>query len=331
MKQDDQFTDPLLDETESINYHFFSIGPGGLGITLYRPLNEEGLEIFKRFHKVFSLAYRRFRDIEKAETQAREAEIELALERVRARTMAMQNSDELAEVSSLLFQQMKELGISTYSSGFTIWDEDRDKLISWVCNADGSLNPPFYMPMTEESWHREQYESWKKGEDFIVKDLAGEDWKAYFRYLRSFPLLDKAFATSEAAGHPIPVRQVHHAANFSHGNLLFITLEPRPEAHELFKRFVKVFEQTYTRFLDLQKAEAQAREAKIETALEKIRSRTMAMQKGEELQEVAVLLYKELIALGVTNFVTCGYVEVNEDIRRQHTWVTAPGGDTMGL
>ncbi len=42
---------------------------------------------------------------------------------------------------------------------------------------------------------------------------------------------------------------------------------------DLFTRFAKVFEQTYTRFLDLKKAEAQAREAQIETALEKVRSR----------------------------------------------------------
>jgi len=42
-------------------------------------------------------------------------------------------------------------------------------------------------------------------------------------------------------------------------------------------RFGKVFQQTYTRFLDLQKAEAQAREAQIEAALERVRSRTLAM------------------------------------------------------
>ncbi|MBK8291095.1 MAG: hypothetical protein IPK96_09220 [Flammeovirgaceae bacterium] len=35
---------------------------------------------------------------------------------------------------------------------------------------------------------------------------------------------------------------------------MFITLEHVPEAHEIFKRFAKVFEQTYTRFLDLQKS-----------------------------------------------------------------------------
>src|SRR6187551_2576567 len=46
---------------------------------------------------------------------------------------------------------------------------------------------------------------------------------------------------------------------------------------EIFKRFGKVFEQTYTRFLDLQKAQTQAREARIETALERIRARALAM------------------------------------------------------
>ena len=152
-----------------------------------------------------------------------------------------------------------------------------------------------------------------------------------YNYMASLPTLDKIFEELDAAGIELPKKQVDHVAFFKHGYLMFITYDEVPEFHSIFKRFANVFEQTYTRFLDLQKAEAQAREAKIETALEKIRSRTMAMQKGDELQEVAVLLYKELIALGVTNFVTCGYVEVNEEIQRQHTWVTAPGGDTMGL
>ena len=57
----------------------------------------------------------------------------------------------------------------------------------------------------------------------------------------------------------------------------------------------------------------------------------MAMQKGEEVKDVVVLLYKELIALGVTNFTSCGYVEVNEETERQLTYVTGQGGDSLGL
>jgi len=54
------------------------------------------------------------------------------------------------------------------------------------------------------------------------------------------------------------------------------------EQNAILKRFGNVFEQSYTRFLDLQKAEAQAREAQIQLALERVRARTMAMQKSEE-------------------------------------------------
>ncbi len=53
-------------------------------------------------------------------------------------------------------------------------------------------------------------------------------------------------------------------------------------------RFVRVFGQIYQRFLDLQKAEAQAREAQIEAALERVRSKTMAMQHSDELQDAAM-------------------------------------------
>ena len=259
------------------------------------------------------------------ENKNRELEIEAALERVRARTIAMRSSDELAEASSLLFQQMEALGVSTYSSGFTIWDEKQGDHISWMCNADGSMNPPFRMPLEEDEWHKEQYESWKKGEDFIVKDLTGEEMKSYFRYLRSFPLLDEAFKTSIAAGHPMPDRQIHHAANFSHGNLLFITLEPVPEAHDIFKRFANVFEQTYTRFLDLQKAEAQAREAQIEAALERVRARTMAMQSSEELADAAFVLFEQLRELG-GNLWGTGFGLCEKDSDKDSFWFANENG-----
>jgi hypothetical protein len=44
----------------------------------------------------------------------------------------------------------------------------------------------------------------------------------------------------------------------------------------------------------LQKAEAQAKEAQIEAALERVRSRSMAMHKSEEVMDVAVTVYDEL-------------------------------------
>ena len=79
-----------------------------------------------------------------------------------------------------------------------------------------------------------------------------------------------------------------------------ISADPNTAANvEVYERFAAVFDQTYTRFLDLQKAEAQTREAKIEVALERVRSRTMAMFKSDELAETAVVLFKQMIGLGI--------------------------------
>jgi hypothetical protein len=184
------------------------------------PPEENSRALLRRFADVFGLAYRRFSDLQKAEAQAREAQIQLALERVRARTMAMQKSDELGEAASLLFQQVRSLGIESYSTGFTVWENNDGEMVSWMCNADGSINPPFRMPAKEIDWHRQQYDSWKKKEDYIIHDFTGKEMKDYYKYLRSFPLLDEAFKKSETAGVITPARQVHNTFNFSNGNLL---------------------------------------------------------------------------------------------------------------
>ena len=97
----------------------------------------------------------------------------------------------------------------------------------------------------------------------------------------------------------MPEHQINHYVFGQQVSLMFITLEACPEAHDIFKRLGNVFEQTYTRFLDLQKAEAQAREARIEAALERVRSRTLAMQKSDELAETSAVLFQQLIQLGI--------------------------------
>ena len=109
-KTTNQFADSFLEGAQTLNYYMFSLGPVALGISTYSPLKEEEINLFKRFRNVFELAYRRFTDIQKAEAQAREAQIQLAMERVRARTMAMQHSDELADASHLLERQVAALG-----------------------------------------------------------------------------------------------------------------------------------------------------------------------------------------------------------------------------
>src|SRR4030095_6063326 len=97
------------------------------------------------------------------------------------------------------------------------------------------------------------------------------------------------------------------------------------EHFDILLRFAKVFDLTYTRFNDLQKAEAQAREARIEAVLERIRSRTMAMQKSDELTAVAGLLFEQVSALGIKTW-TAGFNVWSDDNNSYVDYITSPQG-----
>jgi signal transduction histidine kinase/ketosteroid isomerase-like protein len=294
-----QLPDPLLDNALAVCYYFYSIGSGALGISSYAPLKEEHIILFKRFRNVFELAYRRFIDIQQAQSQAREAQIQLALERVRARTMAMQRSEELPEAANLLFQQLQNLGMPAWSAGYCTWTEDKRAITLWM-SSEGVLQPPFKAPLTEDPSFIHMLEAHEEGNELHIEAVGGEELVTHYKYMRTLPVVGEILDSIISAGHPLPTFQIFHCAYFSKGFLLFITYEPVPQAHDIFKRFASVFEQTYIRFLDLKKAEAQTREAQIEAALERVRSRAMAMQTSEELRELIGTVFSELTRLDIS-------------------------------
>ena len=55
------------------------------------------------------------------------------------------------------------------------------------------------------------------------------------------------------------------------------------EENEILRRFVIVFDQTYTRFLDLQKAEAQALEAIKRASVDRVRAEIASMRTTTDL------------------------------------------------
>jgi signal transduction histidine kinase len=297
--------DPKLNKAKTVYYYSYSIGVGGLSISTFKPISKEQIKILERFRNVFNLSYQRYSDIAQAEAQARESQIQLALERVRARTMAMQTSEELPDAANLLFQQMQSLGMPAWSAGYCVWDEDKKAITLWM-SSEGVLQPALRMPLTEDPSLIHFREAHLRGESFFVEEVGGDALKAHYKYLRTLPGVRETLDDIEEAGFPVPSFQIFHLAYFSKGFLLFITYEPVPEAHEIFKRFANVFDQTYTRFLDLKNAEAQAREGQIQLALERVRARAMAMQHSNELAETASLLFKQVSDLGIETW-TSGF------------------------
>jgi len=93
------------------------------------------------------------------------------------------------------------------------------------------------------------------------------------------------------------------------------------EENNTLMRFGKVFQQTYTRFLDLQKAEEQAREAQIEASLERVRSRSMAMHDSTEIGVIVESIFDQFIKLEIDAF-RCGIVIIDELTQTGNVWST---------
>jgi hypothetical protein len=82
---------------------------GCLTLATLESLSDEHFDIMLRFAKVFDLTYTRFNDLKQAEAQTREAKIEAALERVRAKAMAMHKSDDLKIAVATVFEELDKL------------------------------------------------------------------------------------------------------------------------------------------------------------------------------------------------------------------------------
>ncbi|HLG31760.1 MAG TPA: nuclear transport factor 2 family protein, partial [Ignavibacteriaceae bacterium] len=305
-------TGGLPSGTDRIFFHYFSFKEGVVFAGAANPFSEQEISIMKRFTKVFAFAYTRYLDLQKAENQAREAKIEAALERIRSRTMAMQHSEELQEAALLLFHQVKDLGVEPGSCGFNIWEKNTNNTRSWMSSPQGGFQPSFKLSHSESPIYKDVYSAMEKGEEFFVRESSGEELKNHFKYLTTVPVIGDVIKKYFETGYQFPEKIFYQIAFFKQGYLTFHLHEPSSEAIDIFKRFANVFEQTYTRFLDLKKAEAQAREAQIEASLERVRAHAMAMHNSADLSSTVNIFFKELKTLGITPM-RCGVGEMLEE------------------
>ncbi|HYM94719.1 MAG TPA: hypothetical protein VET23_11310, partial [Chitinophagaceae bacterium] len=318
---------PLKDKREatatSLCFYMYSIGAGHLGISTFNAITNEQVEILKRFKNVFVLSYQRYTDVAQAEAQAREAQIELALERVRARTMAMQKSEELKETTLVLFQQFKALGATTAQVSICIFDEGTTKGEMFVTLKGEKIDRSFPMDLDAESFvMKRAKKAFLNDQKTFSITITGKELQNY-NHWRNILIGKKGWDESVA------VRKQSWYVNavfFSRGMMgISSDSPPSDEALKLLERFGNVFDLTFTRFLDLQNAEAQAREAQIETALERVRSKTMAMQKSEELDSVIKTVYSELKHLDVS-FYRC-FIMIFDEQKGATWWMGSPDDD----
>ncbi|MBX7041565.1 MAG: hypothetical protein K1X85_01580 [Ignavibacteria bacterium] len=280
-------------------YHNSTFEYGGLFAFRNSEFPDEAKKVMKRFAGVFTLTYKRFLDLQRAEASAREAQIEAGLERVRSRTLAMHSSDELAETAAVLFRQLISLGISPNRLYIAIIKDDSGNAEFWITDEDGSkVSSGFSANLNDNASFKKMFEGWKLHEKSITIDMQGKELEEYFQHLTS---LNVPFI-----GGLSQTRRVQNISYFSQGFIGIASPDPQPDMTiQLIERFASVFNLTYARFSDLKLAEAQAQKAQIETALERVRARALAMQQPEELKEVEDVLRHEMGLLGLDELETC--------------------------
>jgi hypothetical protein len=285
------------------------------------------MQTMKRFASVFSLTFRRYQDLKKAEAQAKEAQIEAGLERVRSRTMAMHKSDELAETAVVLFKQMIGLGIEPNRLYIAIINDNSGDLEFWITDENGDkVSSRFIVNVNKNISIKKMHEGWVAKHKTITIDMQGkelEDWLTYWN--EEFHVQFKPGAALK--------RRVQNIAYFSKGFIAIASPDDQPETTiNLLERFAAVFNLTYTRFNDLQQAEAQAREATIEAALEKVRGKAMAMHDSNDLSVTASMIISELRKLGISP-IRCGIGLLNKETNKAqlYTATSSADGDSLAV
>ncbi len=115
---------------------------------------QEDLDTLVRFAGVFDLAYRRFEDLKTAEQQNRETQIELALERVRSKTMAMHNSHDVGVTVVTLFDEVLKLGLdNSIRCGIGILDKETDHMETRSATSYSNGEVDFKMGMLDMRIH----------------------------------------------------------------------------------------------------------------------------------------------------------------------------------
>jgi signal transduction histidine kinase/ATP:corrinoid adenosyltransferase len=257
-----------------------------------KPFSDVENETLMRFGKVFQQSYTRFLDLQKAEAQAREAQIEAALEKVRSRSLAMHKPNEIVEVAVVLRNEMASLGVEELETSSIYLVEARNHSAEcWYAIKDvrGKKSKLVSDEMTldlKASWVGEQmlkfFQSKEKQASIVMK---GENRKQWISYCAS-----KSKVLKRYYGNEIPER-TYHLLKFANGFMGAASPgEISNESWNLLQRATAVFSLAYTRFLDLQKAEAHALQAE-----EDLIAIKAARQKAEEALAELQVTQKQLI------------------------------------
>jgi quinol monooxygenase YgiN len=163
----------------------------------------------------------------------------------------------------------------------------------------------------------------KQQKSYAVTKLKGNQVKHYYQSMTAFCCFHEEHVYNE--------EEYFYSFFFEQGTLNVITHQPlTDEECIVMTQFAHAFGLIYTRFLDLQKAEEQTREALRKAALDKIRAEIASMRTADDLEHITPLIWRELITFDVP-FSRCGIFIVREDEQLVHAYLSTPEGKSLAV
>ena len=264
----------------------------------------------------------------------RELEKEAALERVRSQSMAMRHTSDLQEVVNTVAHQLLRINIDINGGTFIVVNEKIGRDIEiWGCGGAANYVEKAVIPFLNKPIYTHSLRAIKNKKDFFVEKYTREEKIEFFEHLFKYspwkftPEKKKKQLLSLEGGYTRSWSISPNTSIFMINNTgkVFST-----EDNHILKRFGKVFEQTYTRFLDLQKAEELAREATHQAALDRVRGEIASMRNPDDLKHISQIVFSELTTLGVP-FIRCGVFIVDEAKSKAHVYLSTPDGQSLGV
>ena len=264
----------------------------------------------------------------------RELEIEAALEKVRSRSFAMHQTSELTDVVSVIFEEFHKLTITTKSASTAIVlvDEVSKDSLHWIAapNSGKWYSTSISVPYIENIMVSDVLTAMNSGLDYFAKKFSRKEKNSFYEYL--FSKTDFKYVPEERKKLILAAESLAVSVAFIKNGLIEVLnyegLLPSKQEAVILKRFAKVFDQAYTRFLDLQKAEAQVREAIKASSLDRVRGEIASMRNTADLGRITPLIWKELTALGIS-FIRCGVFIMDEQQNVVHTYLSTPDGSAI--
>ena len=156
----------------------------------------------------------------------------------------------------------------------------------------------------------------------IIPELKGEQMRSYYELL----LTGLSVAVPQIEDDK---KQYGIFLPFSVGCLYAWSETPYNESEiKILKRFATIIDLTFRRYIELQKSEANAREAVKQAALDRIRADIASMRTIGDLDRITPLIWNELTILGIP-FIRCGVFIMDDSQKLIHTFLSTPDGKAI--